>query len=113
MTACSRVQCIPKIEFDIGTLTGSFQALNGSGTPDVVKIMQIYNPSLSVSIEISLNGVDPHIFIPPTGALIVDFQSNKDSGCISGGGILNLQQYQVLYGREAPNPTFLQIMGYL
>ena len=55
----SRVQCVLKAQFDLSTLTGSYQALNGAGTQsdasqvgfsDTAKILKIYNPSTTVSI---------------------------------------------------------------
>jgi len=117
----SRVQCVLKAEFDPSTLTSSYQPLNGAGTQsnptqvgfsDSVKILKIYNPSTTVSIDISLDGVNDHDFIPPLGTLIVDFQTNHYDGPIYGTGTLNVSQYQILYGKTAANPTFLQIIGY-
>lgn len=106
------LQCTTKAEFDLSTLTGSFQPLNGSGFTDSPKIMKIYNPSSTVSIEISLDGVTAHDFIPPLATMIVDVQANHDAG-IGGQGILVVRNSQILWGRTAPNPTYLQIVGYL
>lgn len=108
----SRVQCVEKSEFNPTSLTGSFQALNGAGFSDTVKILKIYNPSASVSIEISLDSVKPHDFIPPQSTLIVDFQSNHYDSASYGSGTLNVAKGQILYGRTAANPTYLQIIGY-
>lgn len=108
----SRVQCVLKSEFNPASLTGSFQALNGAGFSDTVKILKMYNPSTTISIEISLDGVNVHDFMPPLGTLIVDFQTNHYDGPIYGMGTLNVAQGQILWGRTAANPTFLQIVGY-
>lgn len=108
----SRVQCVPKAEFDLSTLTGTFQALNGSGFSEEIKILKIYNPSTTVSIEVSFNGVDPHDFIPPIGTLIVDFQANAYQAPSYGMGVWRVAKGQILFGRTAPNPTYLQIIGY-
>ena len=108
----SRVQCVLKAQFNPATLTGSYQPLNGSGFSDTVKILKIYNPSTTVSIDISLNGVDDHDFIPPMGTLIVDFQTNHYDGAIYGTGTLNVAKGQILWGKTAEAPTFLQIVGY-
>lgn len=108
----SRVQCVLKSQFNPASLTGSYQSLNGSGFSDTAKILKIYNPSTTVSIDISLNGVDDHDFIPPLGTLIVDFQSNHYDGPIFGSGTLNVAQGQILWGKTAAQPTFLQIVGY-
>jgi len=108
----SRVQCVLKSEFNPASLTGSYQPLNGTGFSDTAKILKIYNPSATVSIDISLDGVNPHDFIPPLGTLIVDFQTNHYDGPIYGTGTLNIAKGQVLWGKTAANPTFLQIIGY-
>lgn len=117
----SSVQCVLKAQFNPASLTGSYQPINGAGTQsdasqvgfsDTAKIMKIYNPSSSVSIDISLDGVKDHDFIPPLGTLIVDFQTNHYDGPIYGTGTLNVRQGQVLWGKTAASPTFIQIVGY-
>jgi hypothetical protein len=117
----SRVQCVLKAQFNPASLTGSYAPINGAGTQtdanqvgfsDTVKILKIYNPSSTVSIEISLDGVNAHDFIPPAGTLIVDFQTNHYDGPIYGTGTLNVAQGQILYARTATQPTYIQIVGY-
>lgn len=105
-------QCATKAEFDMSTLTGSFQPMNGTGFSDAVKIMKIYNPSASVSIDVSLDGVTAHDFIPPLATLIVDFQTNHETAASFGTGTLIVRKGQILWGRTAVNPTYLQIVGY-
>jgi len=117
----SRVQAALKAKFDLSTLTGSYQPLNGAGTQsdasqvgfsDPVKVLKIYNPSTTVSIDVSFDGVNDHDFIPPLGTLIVDFQANHYDGPIFASGTWNVAKYQILWGKTAANPTFLQIVGY-
>jgi len=117
----SRVQCVLKAQANPASLTGSYQPLNGAGSQsdaaqvgfsDTVKILKIYNPSTTVSIDISLDGVNDHDFIPPLGTLIVDFQTNHYDGPIYGSGTLNVAVGQILWGKEAAQPTYLQIVGY-
>lgn len=117
----SRVQCVLKAQFDLSTLTSSYQPLNGSGTQsdlsqigfsDTAKILKIYNPSTTVSIDVSLDGVKDHDFIPPLGTLIVDFQTNHYDGPIYGSGTLNVAEGQIIWGKVASQPTYLQIVGY-
>ncbi len=108
----SSVQCVTKAEFDTSTLTGSYQPLNGSGFSDTIKILKIYNPSTTVSIDVSLDGVNPHDFIPPLSTLIVDFQTNHYESPINSSGTLNVRKGQILWGKTASNPTFLQMVGY-
>lgn len=111
-TELMSVQCVPKASFDPAALTGSYQALNGSGASDAVKILQLYNGSSTVAIDISLDGVTDHSFIPPLGTLIIDFQTNHWDGSSSGTGTLNLRAGQIIYGKTAANATYLQIVGY-
>lgn len=106
------VQCVTKAEFNPTTLTGSFQAMNGSGFSDTIKILKIYNPSTTVSIDVSLDGVTAHDFIPPLSTLIVDFQTNHADSASYGSGTLNVRKGQILWGRTAINPTFVQMIGY-
>ncbi len=106
------VQCVLKSVFNPASLTGTYQPLNGTGFSDTVKILKIYNPSTTVSIDISLDSVNPHDFIPPLGTLIVDFQTNHYDGPTYGIGTLNVRKGQILWGKTAESPTFLQIVGY-
>jgi len=108
----SRVQCCIKSQFNPASLTGSYQALNGSGFSDAIKILKIYNPSTTVSIDISLDGVNPHDFIPPLSTLIVDFQTNSYDAPTYGMSVLNVAKGQILWGKTAESPTYLQIVGY-
>ncbi len=106
------VQCVTKAVFNPASLTGSYQAMNGTGFDDTIKILKMYNGSTTVSIDISLDGITNHDFIPPLGTLIVDFQTNHSDGSSSGTGTLNVRKGQILYGKTAESPTFLQMIGY-
>lgn len=106
------VQCVTKAVFNPASLTGSYQVMNGSGFSDAIKIWKLYNGSTTVSIDISLDGVTDHDFIPPLGTLIVDFQTNHSDGSSSGTGTLNLRKGQLVWGKTAEVPTYLQIIGY-
>lgn len=117
----SRVQCVLKAQFNPASLTGSYQPLNGANTQsdasqigfsDTAKILKIYNPSTTVSIDISLDGVNDHDFIPPLGTLIVDFQTNHYDSPSFGTGTLNVAKGQILWGKTAEHSTYLQVVGY-
>jgi hypothetical protein len=86
--------------------------MNGTGFSDAVKILKIFNPNATISIDVSLDGVNDHDFIPPLGTLIVDFQTNHYDGPIYGTGTLNVAKGQILWGKLAASPTFVQIVGY-
>ena len=112
MAEFSSVQCVTKSVFNPASLTGSFAAMNGTGFSDDVKIMKIYNPSTTVSIDVSLDGVTAHDFIPPLSTLIVDFQAGHADNSSNGAGTLYVRKGQILYGKTAESPTFVQIIGY-
>lgn len=101
---------IPCVAFDLSGLTGSFQALNGSGFAESIKILKIYNGS-AVGVDISYDGVNKHDFWPAGATLIIDFQTNhSNSG--HNPGTLNGKAGQIIYGRTSSTSTQLQIAGY-
>ncbi len=106
------VQCVLKTQFNPASLNGTYQAMNGTGFSDTVKIMKLYNGSTTVSIDISLDGVSDHDFIPPLGTLIVDFQAGHADYSSYGSGTLNVRKGQILYGKTAEQPAYLQMIGY-
>jgi hypothetical protein len=116
-----RVQCVLKAQFDPGALSGTYAVINGAGTQsnasqvgfsDTVKILKIFNPSTTVSIDISLDGLNDHDFIPPLGTLIVDFQTNHADWPTNGSGTLYVSKGQLLWGKTAAHATYLQVVGY-
>jgi hypothetical protein len=106
------VQCVTKAVFNPASLSVTYQAMNGTGFDDTIKILKIYNPSTTVSIDVSLDGVNNHDFIPPLSTLIVDFQTNHADSASYGAGTLNVRRGQILWGKTAESPTFLQMIGY-
>lgn len=103
-------QAIPCISFDTGSLTGSYQPLNGTGFSDSIKILKIYNGS-AVGIDISYDGVTKHDFWPAGATLIIDFQSNHQN-IGSAPGTLYGRAGQIIYGKTSSTSTQLQIAGY-
>jgi len=103
---------IPKVEFDPASLTGTFQPLNGSGFDDSIKVWKLYNGSTSISIELSFDGVTAHDFMPPLGTCIIDFQTNHDAESSFGSGTKAIRKGQIIWGRTATNPTYLQLIGF-
>lgn len=111
MADLSSFQCIPAASFDLTTLTGSFQALNGAGFGDDIKIMKIYNGS-AVGVDISYDGVTKHDYWPPGATLIIDLQTNHADNASDGAGTLYGRKNQIVYGRTSTTTTQLQIAGY-
>lgn len=104
-------QAIISADFDLTTLTGSFQALNGSGFSDNIKLLKIYNGS-GVGVDISYDGVNKHDFWPSGATIIFDFQTNHNDNPPYGSGTLYGRAGQIIYGRTAVHPTFLNMSGY-
>lgn len=104
-------QAIPAATFDLTTLTGSFQPLNGTGFADDIKILKIYNGS-GVGVDISFDGVTKHDFWPSGATLIIDFQTNHSDNSAYGAGTLNGRKGQIIFGRTSTTSTQLQIAGY-
>ena len=103
---------VTKSQFNPASLNANYQALNGSGFDDSVRIWKMYNPSTTVSIDISFDGVNDHDFIPPLGTLIVDFQANNDADSSFGNSKKMLKNGQIIYGKTAQHADYLQIIGY-
>lgn len=111
MADLSSFQCITAVSFDLATLTGSFQALNGTGFSDDIKILKIFNGS-GVAVDISYDGVNKHDFWPSGATLIIDLQTNHADNSSYGAGTLNGRKGQIIYGRTSSTSTQLQIAGY-
>lgn len=110
MAELSSFQYIPAVSFDLSTLTGSFQALNGSGFGDDIKILKVFNGS-NTPVDISFDGVTKHDFWPAGGTLIIDLQANHADNSAYGSGTLYGRKGQIVYGRTSTTATQLQIAG--
>lgn len=105
-------QAILATSFDLTTLTGSFQILNGAnGFSDNIKMLKIYNGS-GVGVDISYDGVNKHDFWPSGATIIFDFQTNHNDNPPYGSGTLYGRAGQLIWGRTSTTSTFLNIAGY-
>lgn len=111
MADLSSFQCILAASFDLTTLTGTFQPLNGTGFSEDIKMLKIYNGS-AVGVDISFDGVNKHDFWPSGATLILDLQANHADNPSNGAGTLNGRLGQIIYGRTSTTSTQLQIAGY-
>ena len=105
------VQFITKAQFNPASLNGTYQVMNGTGFTDDVKIFEMFNPSTTVSIDISYDGVTDHDFIGPQQAKIRDFQANHATNPNSASGTKYGRKGQLVWGKTAASPTFLQMIG--
>jgi hypothetical protein len=110
-TELTSVQAIPNASFDLSTLTGSFQALNGSGLADDIKQLVIYNGG-TVGVDISYDGVTKHDFWPAGATMIFDYQATHANQGVGGQGTKYLRKGQIIWGRTSTTSTFLQMSGY-
>ena len=106
------IQCIPKTVFNPASLNGTYQVMNGTGFADNVKIYKLFNGSTSVSIDISYDGINNHDFIPPQGTCIIDFQANHSTSGGHGSGTKYGRAGQLIWGKVAESPNFLQMIGF-
>lgn len=107
----SSFQCITAVSFDLSTLSGTFQSLNGSGFSDDIKMLKVFNPS-ATGVDISYDGVNKHDYWPPGATIIFDFQTNHADNASNGSGTLYGRKGQIIYGRTSTTTTQLQIAGY-
>ncbi len=105
------VQCIPNASFDLATLTGSFQPLNGTGTAEDIKQLVVFNGG-TVGVDISYDGVTKHDYWPPGATLVLDFQANHATNPNSSSGTKYLRAGQIIWGRTSTTSTYLQLSGY-
>lgn len=99
-------------DFDLTTLTGSFQPLNGTGGfSDNIKMLKIYNGS-AVGVDISYDGVSKHDFWPSGATIIFDFQTNHQDSPPYGSGTLYGRAGQIIWGRTSSTATQLNMSGY-
>ena len=110
-TYSSAVMPILAVSFDTTTLTGTYQALNGTGTSNDCKVLKIYNGS-GVGIDISFDGINKHDFWPSGATIIIDFQANHADPAASGAGKLYLKKGQIIYGKTSSTSSQLQIAGF-
>jgi len=112
MTELSSFQAIDAVSFDLTTLTGTFQPLNGTGFSDDIKILKIFNPSTTVGVDISFDGVTKHDYWPPGASLIIDLQTNHADNSAYGAGTLYGRKGQIIWGRTSSTSAQLQIAGF-
>ncbi len=108
----SSFSCITAVNFDLATLTGTFAPLNGLGFSDDIKMLKVFNPSSTIGVDISYDGVNKHDYWPPGATIIFDFQTNHADNASNGAGTLYGRKGQVIYGRTSSTSTQLQIAGY-
>ena len=110
-TDLSSFQCIPRAVFNTASLTGSYQALNGTGFGDDIKILKIYNAG-TLGIDISYDGTTDHDYFPAGATQIIDLQANHADNSAYSSGTLNGRKGQVIYGKGKAGTGNLYIIGY-
>lgn len=111
MPELSCVEAIANASFNLASLSGSWQAMNGTGFSDDVKQLVIFNGG-AVGVDISFDGVTKHDFWPAGSTLVLDFQANHANVGVGGQGTKYGRKGQIIYGRTSTTSTYLQISGY-
>jgi hypothetical protein len=106
----SSFQFIPRAVFNTATITGTYQALNGTGFGDDIKILKIYNAGTQ-GIDISYDGVTDHDFYPSGATIIIDLQTNHADNSAYGAGTLYGRKGQVIFGKGTAGTGNLYIIG--
>src|ERR1700754_1798651 len=79
---------------------------------DDIKILKMFNPSTTVGVDISYDGVTKHDYWPPGATLIIDLQTNHADNSAYGAGTLYGRKGQIIWGRTSSTSAQLQIAGY-
>ena len=104
------LQAIPLTTYDTSGLSGTYAAMNGSGTEECLKILKMYNAS-DEDVTISYDGSVDHDYLQAGGTLILDIQTNNDVTS-NGGGRWCIGKSQILYGKGSAGTGNLYIVGY-
>jgi len=110
MSNSNRLKFEPLVNFDASTLTGTYQAVNGSGFIDPLNIIKIYNSSTSL-VLLSTDGATDEDFVPPGGTFIIDVEANADDNG-QGVGHWSVPKGTVIYAKTSSNTDRLIIAGY-
>lgn len=109
--------------WDVMNGPSSYQYFTGSGFQNDIKIMQIYNGGttgvtlsfgqatvtiMSVPTVVNVR----HIYLPPSGTLIVDLQTNHSDNSAYGAGTLNGRAGQLVWGNATAGTGNIYISGY-
>jgi hypothetical protein len=104
------LQAIPLTTYDTSGLSGSYAAMNGSGTENRLKILKLFNAS-DTDVTISYDNSTDHDFIQSGATLIIDCQANNDRAS-HGGGSWHIAKSQIIYGKGSAGTGNLYIIGY-
>ncbi len=113
----SYFQCIEMAVFDAGSLSGTYQAMNGAaqqadtgsvGFQDDIKILKIYNDG-STGVTISYDGVVKNDYLPTKGTMILDLQAGHAEVNGNSSGTKYGRKGQIVYGKGTASSAGLNI----
>jgi hypothetical protein len=76
MSVKNSMQFIPLTSIDSATFTGSYQAINSTGTPFPCFAFKLVNNSTK-DVTVSYDGTNDHDYVPTATAVIYDLMTNK------------------------------------
>ncbi len=115
------LQAVEMAVFSSASMTGSYQALNDSGSYLIyegngfqapVKMIKILNQTTQ-DVTLSFDGTTANDFVPAGSAFILDCQTNHSDNSSYGSGTLNGRQGQIIYGLGTAGTGSIYIIGYL
>jgi hypothetical protein len=112
MADLSSFTCMVAESFDPTTLTGTFAPINGTGFSTDIKLIKIFNPSTTIGIDVSYDGVNKHDYWPPGATIIIDLQANHADNSAYGAGTLYGRMGQIIWCRTSSTSAQVQIAGY-
>jgi len=110
MAETNFLQAIEMTVYDTAGLTGTYAAINGTGTEEAVNVVKFYNAS-NVGVTLSYDGSTDQDFIPAGGTFILDLETNA-SGFGGSSGHWMMRKGQVIYAKGSAGTGNLYFVGY-
>jgi len=111
MTELDYFTCIPMVTFNLATLSASFASLNGTGFPEDIKMLKIYNGG-NTGVIVSYDGVTDNDIYPANSTFVFDIQANHACNSAYSSGTKYGRKGQVIYGRGTAGIGNLYIIGF-
>lgn len=104
------VETVNLSTFDSASLTGAYQAINGTGLSDDVKVLRIINDS-DQTITISYDGINDGDVIITKTAETYEFQANAQE-VPEGAGIKYARKGQIIFAKGMAGMGNIYVGGY-
>lgn len=102
------LDAIQMATFNMSTLSGTYQALNGTGFGDDIKVLKIYNDS-DKGVTLSYDGSTDQDYMPAKSTMILDIQANHACNSSYGSGTKYGRKGQIIWGKGSAAATVVNI----